>query len=204
MRETKKCEVCGIESMALQFHMKTHDKPMEVEGNNTPNHETIEVKTPKVTLEDISNLLVGINDRLKVVEEVQRPKTATDQIQEVLDEASAPKKELDGSPQDKSIPPQHKEQVENILGAQFEAWQTYEETDSAHFMLHILVPEQLSPISKETKPGRKILPDIRSRAISHAEGVNGVREWCQKVRFNLNQYYSRNALPSPFTEAASV
>ena len=203
MVEEKQCPKCEVKSKALHFHMKSHDKP-EVKADNTvPGSEVfkIDLPKPKVTLEDVANLIVGMNERLGKVEDAQKPKTATDQIQEHMDKASEPKKESDGAIQEKFLHPSYKEVIENTLGNQFEAWQTYEETDDAHFMFHILIPPQLSP-SKDNKSGKKVLPDIRSKAISHAEGINGVKEWCQKVRGNLNQYYSRNAIPSPFAEAA--
>ena len=178
-----KCPTCQKEMKAgLAMHMKTHEKPADSES-------------PLIgLLEIMKDTLVGIDKRLLKIEETQ-PKTATEQIDKVMG-----KEKEDETVQEMKIHPRHRKIVDETLGEQFFAWESYEGVSSTHFQFNVEVPEKLSSISKaDRQKGQKT--DIRSIAISLAEGENGVREWCKKIRKNLNQYYNDNAIPSPFTSA---
>ena len=65
-------------------------------------------------------------------------------------------------------------------------------------MLNIKIPVELSSMPAEDRAKGRTL-DIRSKAISLSQGENGVIEWCKKVRNNLNKFYTKNALKSPFS-----
>ena len=172
----------------LAMHMKTHEtNPVILPG--TPKDNTL-----VDLLGSMKDTLEGLDKRLGKIEETQ-PKTATEQIDKVMG-----KEKEDDTVQEMKIHPRHRKIVDELLGEQFFAWESYEGVSSTHFQFNIEVPEKLSSISKadRQKCQRR---DIRSIAISLAEGENGVKEWCKKIRNNLSKHYNTNAIPSPFTSA---
>lgn len=82
------------------------------------------------------------------------------------------------------IPYEYREVVESVLNKEFRLEIT-PLSDKPAFQLSILVPKKYSNIS----PNQYDLmhEDRRSRVISFADGINGVRDWAQKVYDNLPQ-----------------
>lgn len=158
-------------------------------------------------IDSVMNLLQAMNkefqslsERLNKVEKVQGPQTATEQVARFTGKESEKEEPKDQTLQEMILHPRHRKIVDEVLGEQFEAWETYEDTNTTRFMFHVKVPIELSSIPKEEKSKGRSL-DIRSKAIPQALGENGVREWCKLIRNNLNRYYTQNALPSPFSNA---
>lgn len=95
------------------------------------------------------------------------------------------------------VPPAFKKAVNEILSSEFSC-RVQDFDDRTDFLFEIVVPEKYSSVSKEDRA--KGVEDIRSKMISRALGINGVREWCQLVRKNLNKFYSSQGVQSPFRE----
>jgi len=157
----------------------------------------------KVNMEDLVGLIQSVNtnisdlkERVIQVEKAQKPETATDQIAKVIE-----KEKDEASYQEMKIHPKHRLLVDNILGKQFIAWESYDGIDSTHFSFSIEVPMELSSVPTEDRAKGRTR-DIRTRVISQSAGENGVKDWCEQVRKNLNKYYTNNALPSPFSIGA--
>jgi len=165
-------------------------------------------------LESLSGQFVALETRIKKVEATAGPANATEATDVALSKAEnvAPKPEVvvDETIQERRIDPRYRKMVTDILGEQFEAWEEYSDCPPSHFRFVINVPPGLSSIPKNThtrtgcdhdnpEVGCKVPPDLRSKTMTYAEGENGVKEWCNRVRLNLNKYYTTNALPSPFS-----
>lgn len=157
------------------------------------------------TDKDLLAVIKELADRLSSVEArlVELfPKSATEQIEEAIGEYG-PSQKLplpDETVQKRELHSEYRQIIDQVLGKQFEAWETYDETPATHFKLYVLVPMEISSISAEER-SRGINTDIRTAPISYAEGANGVRIWCMKIRQNLARYYANQGIRSPFTNA---
>lgn len=93
------------------------------------------------------------------------------------------------------VPQKYRQIVDEILSSEFGV-DCIENAQNMDFELQIIVPEKYNSLTVvEKQAGMK---DIRSRVISRALGENGVRDWCIKVRENLNKFYTRSGVKSPF------
>lgn len=160
-------------------------------------------------LKDLNEEIKGLGSRVDSLENLRTDKTATQQIGEVI--ASKGDDFADATVPELVLPPKHRQIVVDILGEQFKAWEDFDKTPSTHFLFNIEIPRQLSSIPKEQHARAncdhernvcKLPSDVRSKAVSYAEGDNGVRTWCLKIRQNLNQFYAKEGIRSPFTEIA--
>lgn len=95
-------------------------------------------------------------------------------------------------------PPKFRKIVDTILSEEFGV-RVMDFEDRTEFQVDIVVPDKFSSVSKEDK--EKGVEDIRSRIIPRALGENGVREWCELIRRNLNKFYQKEGVQSPFTSA---
>ena len=190
-----KCPTCQKEMKAgLAMHMKTHETNKEALPGTPQDPNSLLI----AVLEGMKNSLIGLDKRLAKIEETQT-KTATEMVDKLMGKEKDDTT-VDDTVQEMKIHPTHRKIVDEILGEQFFAWESYEGVSSTHFQFNVEVPEKLSSISKaDRQKGQRT--DIRTITISIAEGENGVRKWCKKIRTNLNQYYNTNAIPSPFTTA---
>ena len=96
------------------------------------------------------------------------------------------------------IPPKFRKIVDTILSEEF-GLRVMDFEDRTDFQIDIIVPDKFSSVSKEDKD--RGVQDIRSRIIPRAMGENGVREWCELIRRNLNKFYQKEGVQSPFTSA---
>ena len=82
------------------------------------------------------------------------------------------------------IPLEYRDVVHTVLNAKFgihiEAL-----SDSPAFRFIVVVPENYSNVSDEYR--RVYKEDLRPKVISYAEGINGVRDWCERVYNSFNQ-----------------
>jgi len=98
---------------------------------------------------------------------------------------SAPKPmEVEATPDDITIPPSFRQAVDEILGKDFGCRVIYDANGSG-FMFSILVPLEKSNAKKDYLETYK--HDIRTRSLTGGEGLAGVREWCTRVRKNLER-----------------
>lgn len=93
------------------------------------------------------------------------------------------------------VPQEYRRIVDEILSPEF-GFDTEESTDNMDFKIKIVVPTRFSSLTDQEKAAGML--DTRSKVISRALGENGVREWCMKVRENLNKFYTRSGVTSPF------
>lgn len=191
-QKEQQCQSCEFKGKALHLHMRAKhpvqftpvgvsELNKDTEGNNKLN---------------LGKLLEDLNKRLDKIEKEIGPRTATEQIAVFTGPPVSEEDISDAGPSDMKCHPKHREMVDNILGNQFKAWESYDVTDSTHFLFSVQVPSELSPLSKGEL-------DIRSRSVLNAEGENGVRQWLILVRKNLNQYYSQNGIKAPFETSLS-
>jgi hypothetical protein len=149
-------------------------------------------------LEMLNKNVMDLSERLSVVEKKNTPLTATEEMGKIIETAKKDIPEIkDETLVEKKIAPKHRQIVTEVLGAQFDAWETYDDVASTMFMFNVSVPLEISSMSAEDrKSGRK--DDVRSKAISLADGENGVRDWCKKIKENLNKYWSVHGISTPF------
>lgn len=81
------------------------------------------------------------------------------------------------------VPVEYRELVDSILNHLF-GIRVQSMSDTPSFSFTIVVPEKYSDMSPSYKEMYK--EDIRPKVISYSEGLNGVREWTERVfkRFN--------------------
>jgi len=81
------------------------------------------------------------------------------------------------------VPKEYKETVRNILNKRFgiivEAL-----TDKPASSVAIVVPEKYSGFTEDEMEVMKV--DLRTKVINYADGVNGVKEWAEKVYSSFN------------------
>lgn len=80
------------------------------------------------------------------------------------------------------VPFEYRQIIDTILNAKFGISIT-PMTDQPKFSLAISVPKEYSNMTEDEWDTKKI--DLRSKVVSYAEGVNGVREWAERVYRNL-------------------
>jgi len=76
------------------------------------------------------------------------------------------------------IPPDYRKLVDEILNQEFKI-RLAQPSDSMSFQFTIIVPEQYSTMTPQMK--QLYGEDIRPKVITYAEGINGVKEWCERV-----------------------
>lgn len=81
------------------------------------------------------------------------------------------------------IPNEYRSLVDSILNKDF-GIQVNAMSDTPAFQFIIIVPEKYSSMTPAYKEMYKA--DLRLKTISYAEGLNGVREWTEKVFNNFN------------------
>lgn len=82
------------------------------------------------------------------------------------------------------IPLEYRQLVDNILNRSF-GIEITPRSDAPLFEFTVVVPEKYSTL---TQPQREMnMRDIRLKVLSYAEGVNGVREWCERVYSSFSQ-----------------
>jgi hypothetical protein len=94
------------------------------------------------------------------------------------------------------VPENYRKIVDEILTPEF-GLDCKEFNDSMDFRIDIIVPDKFNSLTLQEKQNG--IKDIRSKVISRTLGENGVRDWVQKVRENLNKFYASSGVQSPFT-----
>lgn len=124
----------------------------------------------------IESRLKALEERVTVLEETQEPVVETPKVEEAPATVTV---EATSYP----IPQDYRDAVNSTLNKSFGV-NIIPMTDSPAFQFNIVVPAKYSPLTEEQ---RKMLgADIRTKVITYAEGVNGVKMWAEKVFSNFN------------------
>lgn len=101
------------------------------------------------------------------------PETKSTETEEkkpfILDVLNAP---------EEPIPLDYRSLVDTLLNRHF-GIKIVSKRDLPAFEFIVIVPEKYSTVTEGYKAVYKF--DIRSKVITYAEGINGVRDWCEKV-----------------------
>lgn len=207
----KKCEVCGEESKALHLHMRKHAKT-NAEGSTIRSNESsypepipvyhgLEEKMDAVVsgLNSVSGALAKLIELQTVSKIIQVPAA------EVKTGGQGSKVKSDFNPKldDETypggyMPPKFRKIVDELLSKDFGAT-VIDFDDRTDFQFNIIVPERYSSVPAIDRA--KGVEDVRSRLIPRALGENGVKDWCTLIRRNLNKFYQKEGVASPFGTA---
>ena len=143
-------------------------------------------------MEQMLGMMGGIVQRIEAIESKE---IAPAKVVEAAVSDTAYSKETDPTYPPSYIPAKWRQLVNDILTPEF-GITVNDFEDRTDFQVNIIVPEEFSSLSKEEKTAG--VKDIRSKVITRAMGENGVREWAQKVRVNLNRYFTKEGKASPF------
>ena len=94
------------------------------------------------------------------------------------------KKIEEGGIEKMPVPPAWRKMVDEILGLDFGIDVVYPQTGSG-FLFKIIVPAEKSNASDSHKEFYKV--DIRTKAVSYSDGVEGIRKFCEMVKTNLSR-----------------
>ena len=92
--------------------------------------------------------------------------------------------QIDEEPDVSPVPPAWRKMVDEALGPDFGINVSYPQSGSG-FLFKIIVPPEKSNASKSHKEFYKT--DIRTKAISYSDGIDGVRKYCELVAANLKR-----------------
>lgn len=133
-------------------------------------------KEKQATNNDILNAILGLTDAIKGITTRAEAPRELPKAEPVTTGAVAP------SQSKFPVPTEYREIVDFVLNKKFNIDISYQ-ADSAAFEFAVLVPEEYSNAGKPH--WETYHEDRRSRVIGNALGVNGVREWVQKIYDNF-------------------
>lgn len=199
--ELKKCEVCGEEKKNLGVHMRKH-KEKGIPPAGTGMSPVIETEKIDPIDKKLDAVISGLNSVAAAVS-----KLVDLQTKERIEITGAPTSVESGfTPhvEDSTyptgyMPPKYRKIVDEVLSPEFKA-RVQDFEDRTDFQFDVIVPSQYSSVSPTDK--EKGVEDIRSRIMPRALGENGVREWCMLIRKNLNKFYQKEGVQSPFSTQA--
>lgn len=154
---------------------------------------------PKLTnekrIQSLEESTSELNDKIdKLIDIVSEQVKSPEPEQE---EPRAEEPEVDAFP----VPPAFRGVVDEVLNDQFGV-QITQMDDSPAFQLNIVVPEKYSSLKGEQL--KMAGADIRSKVVSHADGVNGVREWANRVFESFNPDMKAMILADKVNQHATV
>jgi len=140
------------------------------------------------TKDDIKSLLdamVKLSKEIKPVAEI--PGTAD--MSKVKESVPEMRKEIDeqmerGLSEKAPVPPAWRKMVDEILGIEFGVDVVYPQSGSG-FLFRIIVPPERSNVSEAHK--NFYGADVRTKAVSYSDGIEGVRKFCEMVKKNLEK-----------------
>lgn len=153
-------------------------------------------KEKKMSSDAKLDILIGAVGKLVELQMADKQSATPDEVN--AKRAFTPHMDDETYPKD-YIPPKFRKIVNEFLSEDFGA-RVVDFEDRTDFQFDIIVPEKYSSVTKEDRA--KGVQDIRTRIIPRALGENGVREWCQLIRKNLNKFYTNEGKASPFTNSA--
>lgn len=161
--------------------------------------KTVDKKPPKVVsvdekIEKLSKTVNTLVDGMSVLMEAQANKEVPASAPMAMTPAMTPTQE-DETKDDTYVPKNFRKLCNVILSPAF-GMRVVDFDDRMDFMVEIIVPDEFSSLTPQEK--EKGVRDIRSKMIARAVGENGVKEWCQLIRQNLNKYFTKEGKASPF------
>lgn len=133
---------------------------------------------PKVTLEQFNALETKVNDGFSAI--MNKLETLTLPTMPTPTTPTSFQAAAEGSTDETPVPPAWKELVTQILGPEFECELVF--PDAGGQIFRIIVPKEKSNASQMHWTMHK--RDVRSRELGNT-GAKGVKEWCLKIRRNL-------------------
>lgn len=175
------------------------DPKIEVSEKEKRQHKDDVKKDRKLDkmIEGQEKIIKGLNTvgsaLTKLVELQSVPKE--EKTEEKPGPAKGDEKKMDDTYPETYIPKRYREICDEVLSPDFGIRVT-DFDDRMDFQLDIIVPDEYSSISVADRENK--VEDIRTKIISRSLGENGVREWCKRIRDNLNRYFIREGKASPF------
>lgn len=141
---------------------------------------------PKASVEQLNALETKVNDGFSAImnklEGMQSPVPIAQVMKTEVDDAVMRMAPTEASADETPVPPAWKQLVTEILGSDFDAELVFPEAGGQIF--RVIVPKDKSNASQMHWTMHK--RDIRSRELGNT-GAKGVKEWCLKVRLNLQK-----------------
>lgn len=183
------CGKKGIKNMGV--HMIKHRTKTELVVGSP---EKVNPKAEIDIEEKLDAVISGLNSVAGAVSKLIELQTKDSTTAPVVKEKFNPSIDDETYPSE-YMPPKFRKIVDETLSSDFGARVT-DFVDRTDFQLDIIVPDEYSSVSVLDR--EKGVKDIRSRLIPRALGENGVKEWCMLIRKNLNRFYQREGVKSPF------
>ena len=133
---------------------------------------------PPVVIEKTTQEIPGTADMSKVKESAV-PSDVPDMMKGV-----DMKKVEEGGFEKMPVPPAWRKMVDEILGLDFGIDVVYPQSGSG-FLFKLIVPKEKSNASEAYKEFNRT--DIRTKAVSYSDGVDGIRKFCELVKINLSK-----------------
>ena len=173
MTEKIKCPDCDFEAATdggLRLHSRKHNNGVVKTEEPDPRY---------ATKEDVNSINASI---AKLTEILTQPSPALGITRQttVATNTEVNSEELDKSP----IPPSWRKIVDDILGPDF-GINVHYPSEGGGFLFSIVVPLEKSNATKDYIDMYKV--DIRKKALSYNEGIDGVKRYCELVKRNLQK-----------------
>lgn len=133
------------------------------------------IKELEKTVDGLAQTVQGL---AQVVEDL-KPKEAVKPVQATSEDDKILFQELGGPSE--PVPAEYRGAVDSVLNKSFGI---HVKSELGNFTFTILVPKQYSPLSPEQ--WAMLHFDKRTKVITHAEGINGVKLWAEKVFNSFN------------------
>lgn len=192
-----------------KLKMKEGREKKKAEKEFKPQGEETSPQPLDVLSSKMDKMVEGLNSvsgaLVKLVEMQTKAEKAVDkEISDRLDKGVGtvftPKLEDETYPES-YMPPKFRKVVDTILSPEFGA-RVIDFPDRTDFQLDIFVPDRFSSVPLDER--RNGVKDIRTRIITRALGENGVREWCELIRKNLNRFFQKEGITPPFGPVGSL
>jgi hypothetical protein len=189
----QKCEICGEETKALQFHMKKHNTAKvegkilgaEIKNESVVFNGNLEPDPRYATKEDVNR----INSSLEKLTELLTEKKVESAfaIQQPTSKVQVESKNPE-QPDQSPVPPKWRAMVDEVLGVDFGINVVYPDSGNG-FLFKIIVPAEKSNADKSYIEYYKT--DIRTKSLSYSDGIDGVKRFCELVKRNLQKNNSK-------------
>ena len=131
-------------------------------------------------VEAINTLIEAINSLKEKPYELKESESTSTTLPKKPTETPAPPREVEMT---QPVPMEYRMIVNEVLNKDFGIKMEYMK-DRPEFMFTVIVPEKYSPLTSKEKELCSI--DLRSKVITYANGVNGVRTWVELIYKNFN------------------
>ncbi len=129
-----------------------------------------------VTKEEFDNLAKSVEGLGGILSDI------VNKLNQPKDVAPTQGQQVEPTPDSAPVPPGWRKIVDETLGPDFGINVVYPET-GAGFQFKIIVPKEKSNAEQAYLELYKV--DVRTKAISYSEGIEGVRKYCELVAKNL-------------------